>query len=65
MCNNPNIDLVIMNELINLVKFCQFVLEGAQWLSGRVLDSRPRGRGLEPHQRHCIVILEQDTFTLA
>ena len=20
--------------------------EGAQWLSGRVLDSRPRGRGL-------------------
>ena len=24
----------------------------AQWLSGRVLDSRPRGRGLEPHQRH-------------
>ena len=28
-------------------------LEGAQWLSGRVLDSRPRGRGFEPHPRHC------------
>ena len=26
---------------------------GAQWLSGRVLDSRPRGRWFEPHQRHC------------
>ena len=26
--------------------------EGAQWLSGRVLDSRPRGRGFEPHRRH-------------
>ena len=25
---------------------------GAEWLSGRVLDSRPRGRGLEPHRRH-------------
>ena len=23
-------------------------LMGAQWLSGRVLDSRPRGRGFEP-----------------
>ena len=24
---------------------------GAQWLSGRVLDSRPRGRGFKPHRR--------------
>ena len=39
--------------------------EGAQWLSGRVLDSRPRGRGFEPHRRHCVVVLEQDTFILA
>ena len=30
---------------------------GAQWLSGRVLDSRPRGRGIEPHRRHCVVVL--------
>ena len=30
-------------------------LEGAQWLSGRVLDSRPEGRGFEPHSRHCVV----------
>ena len=22
---------------------------GAQWLSGRVLDSRPKGRGFESH----------------
>ena len=40
-------------------------LEGAQWLSGRVFDSRPRGRGFEPHRRHSIVVLEQDTFILA
>ena len=38
---------------------------GAQWLSGRVLDSRPNGRGFEPHRRHCVVVLEQDTFILA
>ena len=39
--------------------------QGAQWLSGRVLDSRPKGRGFEPHQRHCVVVFEQDTFILA
>ena len=36
-----------------------------QWLSGRVLHWRPRGRGFEPHRRHCGVVLEQDTFILA
>ena len=35
---------------------------GAQWLSSRVLDSRPKGRRFEPHRRHCIVVLEQDTI---
>ena len=30
---------------------------GAQWFSGRVLDSRPRGRGFEPHRRHCVLSL--------
>ena len=32
---------------------------GGQWLSGRVLDSRPRGRGFEPHRRHCDVSLSK------
>ena len=40
-------------------------INGAQWLSGRVLDSRPRGHWFEPHRRHCVVVLEQDTFILA
>ena len=35
---------------------------GAQWLSCRVLDSRPRGRRFEPHRRHCVVVLEQDIY---
>ena len=42
-----------------------FHVHRAQWLSGRVLDSRPKGRRFEPHQRHCVVVLEQDTFILA
>ena len=44
---------------------CTFKGLGAQWLSGRVLDSRPKGRGFEPHRRICVVVLEQDTFILA
>ena len=39
--------------------------EGAQWLSGRVLDSRPKGRGLELYRHHYIVVLEEGTFILA
>ena len=33
---------------------------GAQWLSGRELDSRPKGRGFEPHRRLCIVSLSKN-----
>ena len=33
---------------------------GAQWLSCRVLDSRPRGRGFEPHRCHYIVSLSKN-----
>ena len=35
-------------------------LGGAQWLSGRVLDSIPKGRGFEPHRRHCVVSLSKN-----
>ena len=41
---------------IHLSIFIDF-WRGAQWLSGRVLDSRPKGCGLEPHQHHCVVVL--------
>ena len=34
--------------------------QGAQWLSGRVFDSRPKARGLEPHRRHCVVSLSKN-----
>ena len=34
--------------------------KGAQWLSGRVLDSGPKGRGFEPYRRHCVVSLSKN-----
>ena len=54
-----SLDMVLSNKRITKG------LKGAQWLSGRVLNSRPRGRGFEPQRRHCLVVLEQDTFILA
>ena len=35
-------------------------LLGVQWLSGRVLDSRPKGRRFEPHRRLCVVSLNKN-----
>ena len=36
------------------------VQRGAQWLSSRVLDSRPRGHRFEPHWCHCVVSLSEN-----
>ena len=33
---------------------------GAQWLSGRVLDSRQKGHRCDSHQRHCVVSLSKN-----
>ena len=61
--------ILIVHSIIQLLaiklKGYLSLYKGAQWLSGRVLDSRPKGRGFEPHRRHCVVVLEQDTFILA
>ena len=37
---------------------------GGQWLSGRVLESRPRGCGFEPHRHHCVVSLSKTHLSL-
>ena len=39
-------------------------MQGAQWLSGRVLDSRPKGRGFQPHRRHWVVSLSKTQLSL-
>ena len=50
--------MVFVNNCHGNLKLC-FKKLGAQWLSGRVLDSRPSGRGFEPHRRHCVVFLSK------
>ena len=39
---------------------CTLGRVGAQWLSGRVLDSRTNGGEFQPHQRHCVVFLSKN-----
>ena len=46
-------------SIVKIIEFRSFI-KGAQWLSGRVLDSRPRGRGFKPHRRHCVVSLSKN-----
>ena len=47
--------------LNNLPESMQYLWsKGAQWLSGRVLDSRPKNHGFEPHRRHCVVSLSKN-----
>ena len=45
-------------KIISLQK-SQMPRKGAQWLSGIVLDLRPRNCGFEPHRRHCVVSLSK------
>ena len=44
----------------SLILQLMYVLKGVQWISVRVLDMRLRGRGLEPHRRHCVVSLSKN-----
>ena len=46
-----------LNINFNMAQSCG---KGAQWLSGRVFDSRPRGQGFEPHRHHCVVSLSKN-----
>ena len=56
---------ITLKLVLVAVRVVALSLKGAQWLSGRVFDSRPKGRGFEPHLRYGVVVLEQDTFILA
>ena len=55
-----------LSEAYSTISICAYILtettQGAQWLSGRVLDSRPKGRGFEPHRRHCVVSLSKNIY---
>ena len=51
--------LIYREDIQICVKNMTFYWE-AQWLSGRVLDSRRRGHGFEPHRRQCVVSLSKN-----
>ena len=61
-------NLAIVNLLPAIHDHCHLLpylyTKGAQWISGRVLDLRLKGCGFETHRRHCVVVIEQDTFIL-
>ena len=48
------------SDFINKTIKCSNALLISEWLSGRVFDSRPKGRGFEPHRRHCVVSLSKN-----
>ena len=50
--------------LAKLFKNCSGAIleQGAQWLSSRVLDSRPGDSRFEPHRRHCVVSLSKNIY---
>ena len=57
--NHENMILdVVFRYLTNKCQ-CTDHDQGAQWLRFRVLDSRPRACGFDPHRRHCVVILSK------
>ena len=51
--------LEVNSRIMDKSVFSKYGLQGAQWLSGRVLDSRLRGHRFEPHRYHCIVSLSK------
>ena len=48
--------LILVQSILNKSENATLIL-GAQWLSDRALDSRPKGRGFKAHRRHCVVSL--------
>ena len=52
-------ELAYMSVIIISESKCAQV-QGGQWLGGRVLDLRPRGRRFEPHRGHCVVSLSKN-----
>ena len=61
----------IMRHFIGISTVCkdkkknsQQKCKGAQWLSSRVLDLRPRDCRFEPHRCHCVVSLSKTHLSL-
>ena len=50
-----------LKQILTLIgkKIFTIYCQGVQWLSGRVLDSRPSGCGFKPHRRCYIVFFSK------
>ena len=55
-------DLVSVISVSSTIDIFKNTLQGAQWLSDRVLDSRLRGCGFEPHRLHSVVSLSKNIY---
>ena len=55
----PKLTILELSKVVYVNRYWYTIVTGAQWLSGRVLDSRPSDRGFEPHRRHCVVSLSK------
>ena len=56
--NSLNFSMFQANSQLKSLYFLHYrqtlsYIQGAQWLSCRVLDSRQKGSGFQPHRRHC------------
>ena len=58
------ISIVIFNLIVHSHALINAHHQRAQWLSGRVLDSRPRGCWFEPQRHHCVVYLSKTHLPL-
>ena len=52
--------LEVFMNFLGRHSFLTEVLNGAQWLNGRLLDLRSKGRRFEPHRRHWVVSLSKN-----
>ena len=52
--------VMMMVIMIMTMMVMMMMKNGAQWLSGRVLDSRPGG----PHRHHCVMFLSKTHLSL-
>ena len=46
-------------NMLDTLHTSNYIPQGAQWLSGKVLDLRLRGCEFKPHQLHCVVSLSK------
>ena len=47
-------------DILDTQLLLSYTMIGQGSAVARVLDSRPKGRGFEPHRRHCVVSLSKN-----